>query len=212
MDTMDRTNRLHWIAGFFEGEGCIHCNPRKSLLAVSANQKIREPLECLHEMLGGAIRPSMKMYRGEPRPIFTWTVVGSRAAGVAMTLYPLLSTRRKEQIRDALDRWKSHRAHHRHWTMCKYGHPFTEDNVYIHPTNGSRKCKTCIRDRNRGYEQARRRAAGSVPRAKITPEDVRVIRRKFAEGVTQRSLCEAYGLTQGTMHHIVHGLTWKHVV
>lgn len=45
--------------------------------------------------------------------------------------------------------------------------------------------------------------------AKVTESDVRTIRAKFAQGVRQADLCRLYGLAPGTMHHIVHGITWK---
>lgn len=39
-------------------------------------------------------------------------------------------------------------------THCKRGHPLDDKNTYVHP-NGSRKCRTCVRDRQN--ELARRR-------------------------------------------------------
>ncbi|MEU3990139.1 HNH endonuclease signature motif containing protein [Streptomyces platensis] len=32
---------------------------------------------------------------------------------------------------------------------CPQGHALTEDNTYIHPSDGTRKCRKCIRDRHR---------------------------------------------------------------
>lgn len=32
---------------------------------------------------------------------------------------------------------------------CKNGHPFTEENTYIHPSDGSRHCRSCTSDRGR---------------------------------------------------------------
>jgi len=34
-------------------------------------------------------------------------------------------------------------AHQREWTRCKNGHEFTEENTYINPSNGHRRCRTC---------------------------------------------------------------------
>ncbi|WP_374159095.1 NUMOD4 motif-containing HNH endonuclease [Mycobacterium sp. G7A2] len=34
-------------------------------------------------------------------------------------------------------------------TKCKYGHEWTEDNIYRHPTKGHRLCRACRRDRRR---------------------------------------------------------------
>lgn len=43
-------------------------------------------------------------------------------------------------------------------TVCKSGHPLSGDNVRIE-TTGSRRCRTCFRNRNREYMRARRVAA-----------------------------------------------------
>lgn len=56
-------------------------------------------------MFGGSL---VLVRRSLPRKhIWSWTLQGNPAAGVAMTLYGLMSPRRKEQIRAALDDWKA---------------------------------------------------------------------------------------------------------
>jgi hypothetical protein len=61
-----------------------------------AFQKERAPLEKLAMWFGGTVA------RLRTRDIHTWTVCGGRARGLAMTLYPLLSLRRRGQIRESL--------------------------------------------------------------------------------------------------------------
>jgi hypothetical protein len=58
---------------------------------------------------------------------------------------------------------------------------------------------------------ARAKRRGVWMRASLTPADVRVIRRLFAEGVTQRAIAERFGVAKGTVWPIVHGLTWAWV-
>lgn len=97
------TADLYWAAGFIEGEGSVARIGRKTFgsVTVSACQVEREPLERLLGMFGGIID------KRKPRGFKTnklqhvWRVSGSRARGVAMTLYPLLSQRRQGQIRTA---------------------------------------------------------------------------------------------------------------
>lgn len=36
------------------------------------------------------------------------------------------------------------KRYHRSKTHCKYGHPFTEDNMYIITFNNSRRCRKCV--------------------------------------------------------------------
>ena len=50
-----------------------------------------------------------------------------------------------------------------------------------------------------------------APHAKLTEDQVRECRKLFAEGTQQVELCKIFGVTHGTMHHIVHRITWKGV-
>jgi hypothetical protein len=34
---------------------------------------------------------------------------------------------------------------------CARGHPFDEENTYVNPTSGTRRCRECERERNREY-------------------------------------------------------------
>jgi hypothetical protein len=67
-------------------------------------QKQREPLKRLVEIFGGSLRSYLagRTKCGERTPIWQWQVSGGRARGVMLTLYCLLSTRRRAQIRRAL--------------------------------------------------------------------------------------------------------------
>lgn len=47
--------------------------------------------------------------------------------------------------------------------------------------------------------------------SKLTPEKVIEIRRRYAAGEQQIPLARIFGVTQGAIHSIVAGKTWKHV-
>lgn len=91
-----------WVAGFLEGEGCFGMNsPTARCATISAAQVDKEPLARLRTFLGGSIRS--KNGRGKNHSDhYVWQISGKRARGVMMTLYSLLSTRRKEAVRKAL--------------------------------------------------------------------------------------------------------------
>lgn len=91
---------LAWAAGFLEGEGSFFAQEGK-YAQVTATQVQLEPLERLVSMFGG--RVWHRKSRG-PRcsPTGWWRVSGSRARGVAMTLFAFMSPRRKDQIRAML--------------------------------------------------------------------------------------------------------------
>lgn len=47
--------------------------------------------------------------------------------------------------------------------------------------------------------------------ARLTIEAVRDIRARHAAGATQRALARDYTVSEGTIHSVVHRLTWRHV-
>ena len=108
------TNELFWAAGFLEGEGSFSSvyhqgNSRSASFIVNASQKVMDTLVMLQCFFGGNIR-LVKRGANNFLPsseIYEWTVNGGRARGVAMTLYSLMSPRRKLQIRKMLDKhWR----------------------------------------------------------------------------------------------------------
>src|SRR5690349_4872218 len=81
---------LAWAAGFIEGEGSFSNNG-----TVAAVQRSPEPLEMLLALFGGSLRLERK-HRGGFAPttrMWIWRTNGARGRGVAMTLYPFLTTR-----------------------------------------------------------------------------------------------------------------------
>lgn len=90
---------LHWIAGFTEGEGSFGFYGGTECVQVS--QVDTEPLAKLKRLLGGSVNMKDEP-RGNRQQSFSWMATGARARGVMLTLYPLLSLRRQEQIAKAL--------------------------------------------------------------------------------------------------------------
>lgn len=104
------TIELGWIAGFLDGEGSFSTAGTKNYPCetVGASQVERDPLERLQRALGGTIREKKNSANGFGGRgcgmIREWKVYGSRARGVMLTVYPLMSERRQGQIRAALTR------------------------------------------------------------------------------------------------------------
>lgn len=93
---------LAWAAGFLEGEGCFSSiRGSARILAVQVN---REPIDRLLSVFGGATRLYTRTRTPQWRPVWNWYVSGSRARGVMFTLYPMMTTKRKGQIRHAITR------------------------------------------------------------------------------------------------------------
>ena len=86
---------IAWTAGIYEGEGC--CSPLGwGGTGVSVTQKDPEILIKLKELFGGKISKVKKTN------LHRWYINGVRARGFLMTIYKLLSIRRKEQIKKVL--------------------------------------------------------------------------------------------------------------
>jgi len=93
---------IAWLAGLIEGEGNISINGRAFTIRV----KMTDHDVILHaaQLLDGKVYPS-KVPAGR-RPQWLTQVKGAPAAGWAMTLYPWLGQRRRQQVREGLAEWK----------------------------------------------------------------------------------------------------------
>lgn len=99
-----------------------------------------------------------------------------------------------------------------HKTTCRNGHPY-EGNLVIDTASGARRCRTC---RNAQSAERKRRVrvhtgpllAERHPNAKITDEDVRVIR---ASTDPPKAIAERYGISRGSVWLIRTRRTWASV-
>jgi hypothetical protein len=105
------TKDIAWAAGFMEGEGCFtHTGGRTAYGSerVQASQVNMEPLERLQALFGGRLierRNNPRGFGGRGAGVINvWQVNGSRARGVMLTLFPLMSERRRGQILVSLHR------------------------------------------------------------------------------------------------------------
>lgn len=122
-----------WAAGFLEGEGSF---TYQASLAVSASQVQRWPLERMASLFGGRISTNGRVTQPQRQLCFVWYLHGHRAAGLMMTLFLLLSPRRRDQIRRALTIWRSKAVAPSQRLFCPFGHPYTQQ-------KHRRRCPTC---------------------------------------------------------------------
>ena len=149
---MVNINDIYWAAGFMEGEGCFStARKARSGFQVTAAQVTLEPLERLVSLFGGAIYPQRTWY--------VWYCGGTRAAGVAMTLFSLMTKRRKLQITNSLGVWLKRPLANKLKTHCKRGHEFNAENTYIglNRRGKYRQCRECDRIlKRKRYKEKRR--------------------------------------------------------
>lgn len=88
-----------------------------------------EPLLRLLDMFGGKLKQrNPEAHKG--RPIWLWELSSRRSIEVMMTLYSLMSPRRKSQIENALTKWKAARLFkERGSNFCARGHKLEAENV-----------------------------------------------------------------------------------
>lgn len=91
---------LEWAAGFLEGEGNFAFT-KNGTQRVRASQVNPEPLARLKSIFGGNISLTIETAANKS-DYYDWAISGSRARGVMMTLYSLLSELREQQVTTAL--------------------------------------------------------------------------------------------------------------
>jgi hypothetical protein len=94
---------IGWVAGFLEGEGYFSWN--RTAISVQASQVQREPLDRLQQLIGGRINGPYAT--GNQSPYYRWSLCGTRAAELCMTIFVLMSPKRKDKIRTVLAEWRS---------------------------------------------------------------------------------------------------------
>lgn len=110
-------------SGFLEGEGCFYVNvnanrgktgrAQYTRWNITAAQKEREPLERLQRLFGGNIHLVIRHaheYAGreiKETQVYRWSLEGGKVIQVEMTLYTLMSTRRREAIKKTIALWRS---------------------------------------------------------------------------------------------------------
>lgn len=80
-----------WAAGIYEGEGSTRRQGE-----VSVPQKDPELLFKLRDLFGGRVK------KGNTENIWRWEANGKHGRGFLMTIYSMLTQRRKAQVRAAL--------------------------------------------------------------------------------------------------------------
>jgi hypothetical protein len=146
---------IAWVAGFLEGEAWFGCVGKRSIV-VKAAQVNREPLDRLHRIFGGRLTGPFQR-QANHSPYFHWAACGIRAAEIMMTIYVLLSEKRRAQVRRALELWKQAKGPHKYRAACRNGHPYDAANTRLVTRAGrakkTRGCRTCQRDGQHRYQE-----------------------------------------------------------
>jgi LAGLIDADG endonuclease len=118
---------LYWAAGFLDGEGCFSLHQNK-YAQIDVPQKDSQLLYKLKNMFGGEV------YRRKNGQIFVWSIYGNYAIGLMMTLYTVMSDKRKIEIGNVISIWKTLKImsnSSKFRTHCGKGlHKWEKSNIY----------------------------------------------------------------------------------
>jgi hypothetical protein len=150
---------IAWAAGFIEGEGCF--SQTGTSAQVTAAQVQKEPIERLQRIFGGTV--TQRQTRGfSEKAIWIWRLNVTRSVQVMMTLYVLMSPKRKREIELSLERWKANkrilRSHGS--TTCTKGHSLLGYNgLRVGPDRQYVHCRICKNARKRELRAGRKGSA-----------------------------------------------------
>ena len=111
------TKDLYWLAGLLEGEGSFdyqcreseqrHGRPRIQFASTDHDIAVR-----VAALFKKRVNGPYRAYGGQlnKKPMYKVLLSGPRAVGLMFTLWSILGTRRREQIKVSVARWRAARA------------------------------------------------------------------------------------------------------
>lgn len=136
---------LAWLAGLFEGEGCIGlCHQGRPTLQIGMTDQ--DVVRRAHTVAGvGKVREKALLHRSGKR-FWVWSVGRcDEAASLLELLLPMLGQRRSKRAREVLESYRNAPPPKRLRTHCIHGHPFSDKNTRWDRSRGfnARVCRVC---------------------------------------------------------------------
>lgn len=135
---------IGWLAGILEGEGWFgYYNTAR----VAINMTDPDVIQRVKTLFGGSVY--LPKPRENRKQLYCWAASGGRAAGIMMTVYPMLGARRQARVREVLMQWLAPKRHR------------TAQSCLCHPERkhcAKGWCKSCYnirRERDGRVEDAR---------------------------------------------------------
>lgn len=142
---MSITSDYVWLAGLFEGEGCITRSPTGVRLQIAMTDRdVIERVDTLFPMTNGIYHRS---FVSERKDMYVWEITRAETVRkVLAAIGPHLGQRRTAKMHDALTYLDTRPGKNlgRRKTHCVHGHSLAGTNLYVIP-KGSRRCRACHR-------------------------------------------------------------------
>lgn len=146
---MVTTNQIYWLAGFLDGEGSFQ-NANTPLISI--NQTDLDLVERVKQITNCSNSIGITEANGNRKTLYYFTITGMSAIQWMMTIYPIMSVRRKSQIREIIATWKQRKRTQKGVDYCSKGHSLLEaENCYLRE-NGRKICKICHNERTKEYK------------------------------------------------------------
>lgn len=137
---------IYWLAALLDGEGWFGYQVSP---CITISQIDLDIVEKAKNIIGDC--PPIKTYHSnnpKHKTHYTLTIHGIRSISWMMTVYSLMSVRRKSQIRDVISKWRDQKYRSKGSDYCSKGHPLLKEGVDYYsqttPTgNITKVCKIC---------------------------------------------------------------------
>ena len=143
---MRKLHEITWVAGILEGEGyfCFDGGPKIQLEMTDLDtiEKYKRVTKTTKRIY------FIKSHNENHNDKYAIHLCGIEGIQWMMTIYSLMSSRRKEAIRKVIGQWHGMRNRNSD-LMCKNGHMLTGRNKMIEYTSGVIRCRACITHKNK---------------------------------------------------------------
>jgi len=148
----DHESNIAWVAGLFEGEGCIHAPTSGRGVCLTLKMTDRDIVERLDALFPcpriGTKLPSQPHHKTQ----YIWTITkGEEMKSILALISPHFGERRSARARELMAVLENRPGKLKRYgkTHCVHGHEYTPENSYVIPSGANkdaRVCRTCRRD------------------------------------------------------------------
>lgn len=181
---MIKITDIYWLAGLYEGEGCFQCDtsPRMQLKMTDEDTVVKA-----RGLIKKDAKIAVRQHTNGNKTSYIFYNQGINAISWMMTLYPLMSRRRKEKIREIISKWKNLEKRSKGADYCINGHSLIDESNYtlVSNDNGgfSKKCRICYNNYRKEYNSDELVLIRGIKKLGITKEQLDEIARKFKETI-----------------------------